>query len=351
MIYTICYNPTPFSAIFHTVSLLPHFDQIDTMLWISHQRSAPHIDESPIETVIIDGRIFTIGDKHQPNNVYFSPYHPRALPVNVFDPATMKWYNIPNRTESAEYLTPGLQPVQIASNRYSLAAHQRKIYLFGDGISHDFQRVMVLLCYDTVTSKWSQMHVPIKLPFKSILENHGAFFYEHSMYVFGGWHPIPYTQRNVTQPIFNTTLFRLDLNKRILITVPTQNMLPVKEFDKNHAVLKGHRFYVFNGKWPVCQIAYLDMKTLLWHEVRFNWNPFDRPLYVASAAMCLYDDQLILFGNHIDSETICNGAHSFDLNTKTWSLLKPEGVWVNRNQDIRTAVVLDNRWYLFGGKR
>lgn len=313
-------------------------------MWVSHQKSAPHIAEQHVETVTIDGRIYTIGDTEHSPAIAYSIFYELALPVHVFDPVTMKWYPIQNRTSRNEYIRAGYPIIQFRSNRYSLAAHQHMIYLFGDGYK-DRQRTMILLCYNTKTNKWTAPTVTgmENLPFV-ILESHGAFVFDHGMYIYGGWNVFREKRTH-----FNTDLFRLDLISMTLVAVVTTNSLPVRMFASNQTVLRGHRFYVFNGSWPDSHMVYLDLHTCQWHEVRYNWR-IGKPMFVQSPALCMHDDRLLMFGNYIGEDRYYNGVHCFDLRTRCWSRLTPCGVSPNRYQDIRTAVVLGDRWYLFGGK-
>ncbi|GLH02669.1 hypothetical protein R5R35_001086 [Gryllus longicercus] len=298
------------------------------MHWTLHLNGAPRRVEHA--AVALGDKIYFIGGYCETEVDFKKP-----IVVNLLNTRTYRWSILPTTNErelisETPYLLRG----------HSAAVYGDKIYVWG-GRNYAAE-CDVLLCFDSVTLKWSRPKVTGSIP--DARYGHTACVIDNCMYIFGGEHS--------SRPVQSNDVHCLDLLSMNWKRVYTNgDPPPCLSFSAVQAV--GKRMYIFGG---VCvgstptnyypDIVYLDTSTRRWHKPIASGS---KPPVRGKPSAFVHNGYFYVFGGYnARSGEHFNDIHRFHLEKNEWKIVKPLGE-LPKARHRHSSLLVGEKVFVFGG--
>jgi N-acetylneuraminic acid mutarotase len=182
--------------------------------------------------------------------------------------------------------------------------------------------------------------------------NHAAVCHGHKIYCFGGYctgeNSRIYTSMDVH--VLNTTTFRW--TKHPVSDLPyfeNDDILPYKRYGHT-AVVYCDKVYIWGGRNDRASDGVLFCFDTTWHCWTAPKTTGCLPLPRDGHTACVWRHYMIIFGGYEEeTDSFAESVYALDLKKMEWALVRTEG-FEPTLRDFHTAVVLNNRMYLFGGR-
>lgn len=182
--------------------------------------------------------------------------------------------------------------------------------------------------------------------------NHAAVAVGHKIYSFGGYcsgeNSRDYTSIDVH--VLNTITFRW--TRHPVSDLPYyeyDDILPYKRYGHTAVVYKD-KIYIWGGRNDRVSCAVVFCFDTMWHCWTAPEVSGDIPLAKDGHAAIVWKNFMLIFGGYEEeTDVFGRGIHALDLDTMRWSYICTSGT-EPPVRDFHTAVCIDDRMYLFGGR-
>ncbi|XP_019875994.1 kelch domain-containing protein 3 [Aethina tumida] len=182
--------------------------------------------------------------------------------------------------------------------------------------------------------------------------NHAAVAVNHKIYTFGGYCTGQNSRKykSMDVHVLNTTTFRW--TRHPVSNLPyfeNDDILPFKRYGHT-AVVYGNKVYIWGGRNDKASCSVLFCFDTEWHCWTAPKTTGTIPMGRDGHSACVWKNYMIVFGGYEDeSATFAKTMYYLDLDKMHWSYVPPKGVHPIV-RDFHTAVCINDRMYLFGGR-
>ncbi|KAL9653727.1 hypothetical protein ABK040_016655 [Willaertia magna] len=183
---------------------------------------------------------------------------------------------------------------------------------------------------------------------------------QYKLYIFGG------SIVKDNELTFTNELFEIDMSNRseswnkispIIVennVDNNNNTVIVKERNFHSSVIYENELIIFGGKsngYFNDMYSFNLIKKDEWKKIEYNNKmTSDIPTPRFGQTMCVYNDNLYLFGGFTNDSEVSNELFQFNLKEKTWKLLKIFNKdFIVKGRYYHTMNIIENKIYIFGG--
>ncbi|XP_063906578.1 kelch domain-containing protein 3 isoform X2 [Zophobas morio] len=182
--------------------------------------------------------------------------------------------------------------------------------------------------------------------------NHAAVAVGHKVYSFGGYCTGEDSKAYISMDVhvLNTSTFRW--TKHPVSDLPyfeNDDILPYKRYGHT-AVVYEDKVYIWGGRNDRASDGVLFCFDTTWHCWTAPKTTGAIPLPRDGHTACLWKHYMIIFGGYEEeTDSFADSVYALDLKKMVWSHFRTEGCTPSL-RDFHTAVCINNRMYLFGGR-